>query len=299
MPSIHNVALAGASGPIGTATLSALTSANFTVTVLTRLTSNTRLPSSVDVVAVDYTSLTSLTSALRDMDALVCTVGYAGMASQRLLIDAAIAAGVKRIVPSEYGSDPADAKARTLPVFQDKVAVEKYVKEKTSGTMTTYTLLCNNQFFDWDLENNFGINIKERKMEIFDGGEHVYTATPLSFVASGIVGVLMNSLETKNSVVRLHGTSMTQNKLLSLVQKFTGTDGWDLKHVRSDEREKEGYEKLQENPGEFYGWAVPMLQAATFGEGFGNDFSMKHDNKLVGLEDLGEDTVAAIVRERV
>lgn len=299
-PTIKTIALAGASGTFGTTLLTALFSANFTVTALTRPGTTHTFPSGVRAVPVDYSSVSDLTSALQGQDALISTLGYAGMLSQTTLIDAAVAAGVKRIIPSEYGSDPNNANARALPVFGHKVAVEQHLKAAVAANpSTTYTLVCNNEFFDWDLDHHFGVDIPSRKIEIFDGGDVPFTATPLSFVAAGVVSVLQNPDKTANRVIRLHGAVMTQNRLLALLKRFTGdADGWSVTHSSTVEREGEAYAALQRDPGDFAVWAVMMLQCAVWGAKFGNDFSGENDNEMLGLRELGEGEIEEIVRAR-
>jgi hypothetical protein len=200
--------------------------------------------------------------------------------------------------PSEYGADPEVARARQLPVFAHKVQVEQYLKTKVQGTSTTYTLVCNNEFFDWDLDFNFGVDIKAKKMEIFDGGDVPFTASPLDFVARGIVSVLQHPPETANRVVRLHGKTMTQNKLLEILQRFVGKEGWQITHANLEDREKEAYEMLQKDPSNMMAWAVAFLQCAVWGKDFGIDFSNNNDNELLGLKELSDAEIEEIVRIR-
>lgn len=100
MPTITKVALAGASGSLGKPVLEHLLSSNFTVTVLTREDSTSTFPTGVKVVKVDYSSEEGLTAALQGQDALISTLATAG--AQDILIKAAIAARVYRIIPSEF-----------------------------------------------------------------------------------------------------------------------------------------------------------------------------------------------------
>lgn len=92
--------------------------AGFEVTVLTRPTSNHTFPSNVKVVAVDYDNFDNLVAALRGQDALISTLGSAAFNKQLLLVKAAAEAGVKRFIPSEFGSDTLNEKSRALPVFK-------------------------------------------------------------------------------------------------------------------------------------------------------------------------------------
>lgn len=300
MAAFKKVAIAGASGSLGTAVLEALLSADFTVTVLSRADSSAAFPSGVRVVKVDYRDVELLTEVLRGQDAMISTVGFGGMQDQTILVDAAIAAGVKRILPSEFGSDPEDSRTRSLPVFGYKVEVEHYCKEKVRGTGTSYTLVANNLYLDWalDHDNSFGVDIRNKKVEIFDGGDHIYSAAPLSFVARGIVAVLQHPINTANQVVRLHGLSMTQNRLQEILQRFTGKEGWQISHVKLADREAEAYNKLQAEPGNTYAWAVPFLHCAVYGDDFHNDFSENNDNALLGLQELSEAEIEEIVRSR-
>ena len=298
MATFKTVALAGASGSLGAAVLKALLDSNFAVTVLTRPESSHTFPPAVKVAKVDYSDAENLATALQGQDALVSTLGYAAIQGQEMLIDAAIANGVKRVLPSEFGADPEVSAARQLPVFAHKVQVEEYTKQKVQGTSTTYTLVCNNEFFDWDLDYNFGVDIKGKKMEIFDGGDVTYTATPLDFVARGIVGVLQRPAETANRAVRLHGTSMTQNKLLEIIQHFVGKEGWEISHASTVDREKQGYEILNKTPSNFVEWAIPFLQCSIWGKKFGGDFSKNNDNELLGLKEMSAAEVEEVIRSR-
>jgi putative NADH-flavin reductase len=152
-----------ASGQLGPAIVSALLDAGFHVTALTRTTTITTsssspsiapspstLPPSIPTISADYTSLPSLTAAFQGQDAVVSSVSStpAATRSQMLLIDAAVAAGVKRFLPSEYGVN-----SQTLPpglkeLRGDKSRVVEYLRGKESEGFG-WTGLSTGQFFDW------------------------------------------------------------------------------------------------------------------------------------------------------
>ena len=276
-----------------------LLEASFIVTALTRPESSHTFPPGVKVVRVDYHDVDNLTTALHGQDVFISTLGYAAIKEQEMLIDAAIASDVKRVLPSEYGADPEFSAVRQLPVFAQKVEVEKHMKQRLQGTSTTYTQVCNNEFFDWDLDNNFGVDIKGKKMEIFDGGDVTFTATPLDFVARGVVSVLQHPTETANRTVRLHGTSMTQNKLLEIMQRLGSKEGWDISHASTVDREQQGYEILKKEPSNIFAWAIPFLQCSIWGKRFGGDFSENNDNEMLGLKEMSAAEVEAVVRSRM
>ena len=142
MSTIKTVAVAGA-GSLGKVVVEELVASGFSVTALTRSDSKD-VPSGVEIQQVDYSDLESLKKALEGQDAVVSTITTAGAEAQSKLIDAAIAAGTKRFIPSEFGCDLSNPKARALPAYKNKVQVEEDLEKKTQGTGTTYTFIFNN-----------------------------------------------------------------------------------------------------------------------------------------------------------
>lgn len=105
MATLQKVALVGAAGSLGSEILKALLDAKFDVTVISRAGSKSTFSGVSDekVVRGDYT-LDFFRRALEGQDALVTAVTSSAIDSQRVMIQAAAEAGVKRIVPSEFGS---------------------------------------------------------------------------------------------------------------------------------------------------------------------------------------------------
>ena len=64
------------------------------------------------MIRANYDSAKSLKAAFQGQDAVISLVGGTALGDQNKLIDAAIAAGVKRFLPSEYGSDTTNNCAR-------------------------------------------------------------------------------------------------------------------------------------------------------------------------------------------
>ncbi len=72
---------------------------------------------------------------------------------QLLLIDAAVEAGVRRFIPSEFGSDSTNPKAAALPVFRSKIAAQKALAERAAASTSgfTYTLVITGPLLGWGL----------------------------------------------------------------------------------------------------------------------------------------------------
>ena len=91
------VVVAGATGNLGPSVVKELVDAGFQVTTLSQSGKTEGLPSNVKTIKVDYSSQDSLTEVFKSQDAVVSLLPDHG--TQNGLIDAAIAAGVKRFIP--------------------------------------------------------------------------------------------------------------------------------------------------------------------------------------------------------
>jgi uncharacterized protein YbjT (DUF2867 family) len=298
MPALKNIALAGASGALGAPVLKKLqVSGRFNIRVLRRIGSSSTFPSDVDVVDVDYDSVDSLAAALKGQDAVVSTVASAPVLAQRTIIDAAIAAGVKRFIPSEFGSDLSNHRNRASPVFAHKVQIEEYLSEKAKTSDITYTYIYNSAFLDWGLEQNFLLRHSDYTPDLIDGGDITFSATTLSSVADAVVGVLTHPDETQNRAVFIEDVKITQNKLLDLAKKAAPEKPWQPRVVKLDDLTADADARLAQGdfgPATF----VPYLYRAVMDPRNGGNFA-KTDNELLGVKGLTEEEVFEIVKKYV
>jgi hypothetical protein len=80
---------------------------------------------------------------------VISAVGATGFGEQKKLIDAAIAAGVSRFIPSEFSSDALnDVVLKLLPLFGQKREVIEYLRSKESDSFT-WTGIATSGLFDW------------------------------------------------------------------------------------------------------------------------------------------------------
>jgi hypothetical protein len=291
---IRTVALAGATGNLGPAILSQLLAANFTVTVLTRQKSSpSTFPPTVKVAAVDYTSLDSLTTALRGQDAVVSTLASLAIDVQTRLIKAALAAGVKRFIPSEFGSDTRNPLTRQLPVCADKVKVQDSLAQQAAQSDNTFTYTCvfTGAFLDWGLKVGFLLG-----REMYDGGDGAFSTTRLGTIGKAVVGVLQHPAETRNAYVYVHEAVMTQKQLA----RFAGKDPWEAEDVSTAVLESEAYAELgkkkEEGERDFGKAMLGFIKRAVWGEGYGGVFA-KVDNALLGIEMMSEQELQAVATE--
>lgn len=154
MPStspLKNIIIIGAGGHLGPYVLRALTNdPQFNVSILSRNSSTSTFPPGIPIhrVSDDYPG-PELLEAFKGQDAVISLVPTASAAQQKPFIDAAINAGVKRFVPSDFGTDSSNDKAvEVLPsFFKGKRDIEEYLRTKEDKGLT-WTAFVTGIFFE-------------------------------------------------------------------------------------------------------------------------------------------------------
>ncbi|KAF9526114.1 hypothetical protein CPB83DRAFT_885121 [Crepidotus variabilis] len=284
MSSIKKVLIAGASGTLGQSTLAEfLRVEQFDVFVLTRPDSKKTFPDSVGVLKTDYSpqSLGEVFSSQK-FDAVVSLLNRSiGSEVERALINASKTAGVKRFIPSDFGNDLANPEVLSLcSWFSPKAKIVDYLKELESGSFT-WSALITGPFFDWGLQNHgFDFDFKARKFTKYEGSTP-FTVTNVGTITKALVNLLSDSerlRDTANKRVYISTHLLTQDKLLSAVEKVTGAT-FEVLQVSLEETERKARESLAS--GDMVG-AFGLAKVALFKNSYG-DFSKKQSNELLGL----------------
>ncbi|CAD0109079.1 unnamed protein product [Aureobasidium uvarum] len=265
------VAIAGATGNLGPHIVNELVNQGFEVTVLTASGNTSGLPSAIKVAKVDFSSQDSLVSALRGQEAFISAIPK--HEDQPALIDAAIAAGVQRFIPSEFGSNiVGNENVRALPVFAGKVKTQEYLRAKQD--QISYTLLTNGLFLDWGIGLGWLINLKG-KTQILDDANSVHSFTLLSDVGKAVAGILNHPEETKNRGVYVQTAE---------------TESVDLAQV-----EKNAYAELSKENGDIGSAMLDFVKISIFKDGYGNLWNEKNDNELLGVKGLSEAEIGDLI----
>ncbi|KAL7916752.1 NmrA-like family protein [Trichoderma velutinum] len=221
---IKNVVILGASGSVGSVTISALKELDFQVSVVVRSLSTASFPEFVTVHKSDY-STDSLVSIFKGQDAVVSVIAASDVTIQKNAIDAAVAAGVKRFLPSEYGGDTSLPEIEKFtPFAKGKKEVFSYLRSKEADGLT-WTALYTGPFFDSLLEIGTGLmgwEVEDNKATIYDSGNQRYDATNFDTVGKAIASVLMHIDITRNQQVYVNSFKVCQNEVIEGVERLLG-----------------------------------------------------------------------------
>ena len=287
-----------ASGALGTALFDQLVKGGFEVTALVRSAGKIpNLPASAKEVVVDFTSSDSLVAALKGQDAVVSALGAqpgTGPA-QKALAQASADSGVKRFIPSDFGSNLDNAEVRKLAVFKDKFELRDELVRLAKETKLSWTSVNNNAFLDWGLEKRFILDAVEGKATLWDGGEHLISVTRLPAVGQAVVGVLKNPDETANRVVYVQEAAVSLKKLVDIAKEYTPGKQWTVVEASTADAVQKSNDALSK--GIFEIWVfVSLIFRAAFSNATEAHF-VKNDNALLGIHELSEAELKAAVKE--
>ncbi|KAK9366314.1 hypothetical protein V1509DRAFT_295983 [Lipomyces kononenkoae] len=296
---LKNIAITGASGNMGTIILKALAeSSQFNITVVARKESTGTFPSGVTVLRTDFSD-EGLEAAFKGQDAVVSVVGATGFGEQKKFVDAAIRAGVKRFLPSEFSASSQDKVVlQLLPLFGVKTELIEYLKSKESEGLT-WTGVATSALLDWGLANGFlEFDIANRTATIWDDGNKSFTMLNEKQLGEVAVSVLQHPQETINKYIYVATVETTQNEILSAFEEVSG-EKWTVIETTTEKQVTEGVNKL--TAGDFTG-AFQLLRATIFSNTPGLHSNYAKDEKLANdvlgldMEDVN-DVVKRVVNK--
>ncbi|OJJ42561.1 hypothetical protein ASPZODRAFT_137188 [Penicilliopsis zonata CBS 506.65] len=297
--SLKNITVVGGSGRLGTFILEKLLASDrFNVQVLKRVeSSSASFPAGTSVVEADYEDPESLQAALKGQDAVVALVGDAGVLSQKALIDAAVKAGVRRFLPSNFGSNMANPNSRKLPVFARKVIIEDYLVETSKTTDLTYSFVYVGGFTDFAIRNKVLMDFSQYTPTIFNGGNTRFSTTSMPTVGDAVVGVLSHPEETRNRAVYVSETVFSQNQLLSLAKQIAPDKPWAPVDVDLDVVVQAAKERLAQGIHDLP-TVIPIMLKSIVDPEYGVEF-IENDNELLGVKTKGEEYLLELLRPLV
>lgn len=289
----RKITVVGGTGTVGSANLSALLAQDIhTITAISRADSSATYPASVAVVRGSYDDEGFLVSALKDQEVLILQLGRFALGAQGTFIRAAAKAGVKYILPTEFGSDPLALELTQKLASHGKEQYRKLIEELGVGS---WIAVVNNPWFDWSLGRGlWGIDIPGRKATLWDGGNTKFNTTTLQRVGESVAALLSlpeeQLVQYKNACFYISSFHITQREMLDSVLRATKTIEADWKIeirdvvdlvAQTNEEVKKGNMMALIN--QFY-----SMHAV---EGQGGDYSRKIADLKLGLREESLDEV--------
>ncbi|KAL4914322.1 hypothetical protein BDW62DRAFT_190562, partial [Aspergillus aurantiobrunneus] len=288
MTAFQKIALLG-KGNLGSVLLDELLKAQFTVTVLSRSSNSTGdLPPGVTSKQVDYTSIESLKTALQSHDVVISTITPAAIPLQKPIIDASIQAGVKRFIPAEFGAMSSDPAAKHLPIHAPAVEIQDYLAEKSKAGEIEHTIFGVGLFLELLCSVPHIVDFENHAVSLYDGGVKPFSVSRLSTVAKAVVASLQKPDQTRNRVVRVHDTVLTQRQVFDMAKKHSPGETWSETSLDAEAEVARALGSLQKgfDPALLAALFVAALLSGKYGAAYS-----QVDNGLLGLGFLSEEEV--------
>lgn len=245
---------------------------------------------------IAHDDLPGLADVFRGHDAIVHAGGIPSIASQPLMIEAAVKAGVSRFVLNEFANSPiTQVGLRETERFRrprvDVAEFAKKVADENPGF--SWTGLCVGNILDLSLLKfpQFGIDIKGRRVKYTDEGRERITAVTLPDIGVAVRGILRTPAQTRNRYYHIRSVETDQ---VGIVKALEGLQECEYEVSRESsevlyERGKEGFARGERSA--FHDLLIVQLFGRVEGKGssvlVGGEES---DNTLLGVreKDVGE-----------
>jgi len=293
-----------ATGNVGRLILQALQNAQpsfESITVLTRSAnaSSSTIPTPAPNIltrVVDYSSQGSLLDAFQGVDAVVSAIATQSVGLQIGIIDAAVEAGVKFFIPSEFGLANTHLKLRRdFPIFEDKIAIQDHLERLSQSHGISYALVFVGLFLDWGMDG-FVIDVRNKKVGFWDDGERPVSMTTMASIGKAVMGVLEGKVKGKKEV-RVKDINISQKRLYELAAEVVGRDGWEVKTIDTAQAAVIASEKLAKGTADLDDIYAFVYRAST-GEEYGQPWRPEEDDsESLGLRPWTENDVKDLITD--
>ncbi|KAF1925756.1 NAD(P)-binding protein [Didymella exigua CBS 183.55] len=281
---LKNIAILGPGGNVGNAIIRELLQdgSRFQTTAITRPDSTYAPPeaSSITHKTADYKTLSSLSEAFAGQDAIVnCITGGATQYDpSKLIIDAAVAAGVKFFFANEFVGYIDSPQFRRLPevLAGAKFRIREYLRKlAVSGDIA------------WTSLNGAGFDVANRKARVYGTGQNPLFWTPLSGIGRAAANMLRSPDTVQNRPIYICPFvkgELTQRSLLATLQEVFDTE-FEVEEVDLVKINKNSRIALERGEG---AKAMKGLTVSNqfYEEDCGNDFSHLIENDLIGVKTM-------------
>ncbi|KAF2201402.1 NAD(P)-binding protein [Delitschia confertaspora ATCC 74209] len=298
---LKNIIVAGATGSVGAPILKALLEEpSLNVSILSRASSKAQFPVSIPLKKVsDEFTVEELTEAFRGQDAVVVALSTTPITQDNLairLIEGAIAAGVKRFIPSEFGTNNLDPRARkVVPIYDTKGAAHEFLEKRCKESGMTWTSFACGSWLDWALNpaqsgNFLGIDVKNKRATIWDSGNSRFAITTSHNTGLAVVRSLLHPNLTANKQIFLADFHTTSASIVAELECQTGSK-FIIEHRDSTADLTDARQKF--DAGDYAAAFTLLAVSFTADVDVGYDFEAEQEiwNKKLGLPEVSLEQV--------
>lgn len=182
--------------------------------------------------------------------------------------------------------------------FDGKRAVQKHlIKLKDQGKID-YTLVFVGLWIDVTGLGGFVIDVKNKRQEVWDGGEHPISLTSTASIAKAVVAILEGKAAGKTEV-RIKDIDLSQRRLRELSAEVVGRDGWELTHLDTEDRTNTARQRFRDGT-KTVDDHYSFVKRGAGAPGYGIPWTPEEDDSAaLGLKKWTESDVVDFIRRYV
>lgn len=231
--------------------------------------------------------------------------------SQIKLIDAAVEAGVKYIMPNEWGVDLTKTEMSKDTFMSGRYMPVREHIERVGAGKTVWIGLCCGFWYEFSLagtEARYGFDFEKKRVTFYDGGDVKINTSTWGLVGSAVARLFALKVfpdgegdaspclsQYANKAVNVSSFFVSQKDMFESVLRVTGDkrEDWTITHENVVERYQRGLKMMKE--GQMVGFGILLYARVFYDDGAGN-YNEKLDDDVLGLpeEDLDEATKVAV-----
>jgi hypothetical protein len=190
---------------------------------------NSSSAQAVKIREAAYDDIAGLTATLRDQDALIEAFNTAAAIHQRTIVRAALAAGIKHLVTSEFGLDTFHPNASQLPCSDIKLEAQRALEEELqkavgngNSTPLTWTGIFVGPWYDWGIrKGNFWLDRASHTITRLGSGDQKVSMSRLALNGEAVVTVLREPERFRNRPAYFSNHTVSVNGIISLVKEIS------------------------------------------------------------------------------
>ncbi|TVY41735.1 hypothetical protein LOCC1_G004344 [Lachnellula occidentalis] len=266
------------------------------VTAIQRAESKNVADAAAKSIKVDLTSASGLAEAFKGQDVVVSATPNPVLATEKIWMDAAVSAGVKRIVLSEYSTNMDNEKSKKLPIIYDKLQTRKYAEELGASGKIGWSSVNNGPFFvpfiwtaGW-----MGPNVQKKTAMFHDGGNKIVCTSTLERIGETVAKILApeHAADTKNKPIYTYSAAVSERKITDIVSKITGID-FAVTNASVEQITKDTFAAVAKGDNSRnMGFYIPFC----WGDGYGGDFRSQAWNEKLGLKEMSDEEIEELLR---
>jgi len=221
----------------------------YQVSVLTFPSQTLSLPTHVSPSAVEHKKSDftpkSLEAAFAEQDLVISTMSGGDNELQTRIIDAVLAAGVKRFIPHEFGHDTLNKGIQNrIPKYAGRAKVLKHLESKANhefdyiGIATGYTLDSNL------ISGTMGFDMQWHSATIHGIGTEPFAASSLERIGHVVVSVIQHWDIIKSDYIYAAGVVTSANEVLRCAEQATGQE-WTVGNHDVEDSVREGESRIE------------------------------------------------------